>query len=33
MQQIALDIGIARLPSLEDYMAGPNEAALAKLRE
>lgn len=33
MQQIALDIGIARLPSLEDYLAGPNEAALAKLRE
>ena len=33
MQQIALDIGIARLPSLDDYLAGPNEAALAKLRE
>ncbi len=32
MQQIALDIGLARGPTLANFCAGPNEAALAHLR-
>jgi len=32
MKQIALDIGLARGPTLASYFAGPNEAALAHLR-
>lgn len=32
MQQIALDIGLDSTPSLEHFLAGPNEAALAHLR-
>jgi DnaA family protein len=32
MKQIALDIGLARAPTLASYCAGPNEAALAHLR-
>jgi DnaA-homolog protein len=32
MQQIALDIGIDPTPSLDNFLAGPNEAALAHLR-
>jgi DnaA family protein len=32
MKQIALDIGMARGPTLADYCAGPNEAALSHLR-
>ncbi len=32
MKQIALDIGLARGPSLDNYCPGPNDAALAHLR-
>ena len=32
MKQIALDIGLARAPTLAGFYAGPNEAALAHLR-
>jgi DnaA-homolog protein len=32
MKQIALDIGLARGPTLASFCAGPNEAALAHLR-
>ncbi|MEO8652720.1 MAG: DnaA regulatory inactivator Hda [Ramlibacter sp.] len=32
MKQIALDIGLARVPTLSGFCAGPNEAALAHLR-
>lgn len=32
MKQIALDIGLARVPTLASYCAGPNEPALAHLR-
>jgi DnaA family protein len=32
MKQIALDIGLARGPTLAGFCAGPNEAALAHLR-
>jgi DnaA-homolog protein len=32
MQQIALDIGLDPAPSLDSFLAGPNEAALAHLR-
>ncbi|HWI83898.1 DnaA regulatory inactivator Hda [Ramlibacter sp.] len=32
MKQIALDIGMARPPTLAGFCAGPNEAALAHLR-
>jgi DnaA family protein len=32
MKQIALDIGLARAPTLAGFCAGPNEAALAHLR-
>jgi DnaA-homolog protein len=32
MKQIALDIGLARAPTLASFCAGPNEAALAHLR-
>ena len=32
MKQIALDIGLARGPTLANFCAGPNEAALAHLR-
>ncbi len=32
MRQIALDIGIARGPTLESFCAGPNEAALRHLQ-
>lgn len=32
MKQIALDIGLARGPSLSNYLAGPNEPALTHLR-
>jgi DnaA-homolog protein len=32
MKQIALDIGLARVPSLSGFCAGPNEAALAHVR-
>lgn len=32
MKQIALDIGLTRGPSLDNYCAGPNDAALAHLR-
>jgi DnaA-homolog protein len=32
MKQIALDIGLARGPTLADFFAGPNEAALAHLK-
>jgi len=32
MKQIALDIGLARVPTLATYCAGPNEAALAHLK-
>ena len=32
MKQIALDIGLARVPTLAGFCAGPNEAALAHLR-
>ena len=32
MKQIALDIGLARVPTLSSFCAGPNEAALAHLR-
>jgi DnaA family protein len=32
MKQIALDIGLARAPTLESFCAGPNDAALAHLR-
>lgn len=32
MKQIALDIGLARGPRLDNYLAGPNEAALQHLR-
>ena len=32
MKQIALDIGLARAPTLDSFCPGPNEAALAHLR-
>jgi DnaA family protein len=32
MKQIALDIGLARVPTLASFCAGPNDAALAHLR-
>ena len=32
MKQIALDIGLARAPTLDSYLAGPNEAALKHLQ-
>ncbi len=32
MRQIALDIGLGDSPSLDNYFAGPNEAALAHLK-
>jgi DnaA family protein len=32
MKQIALDIGLARAPTLASFCAGPNDAALAHLR-
>ncbi len=32
MKQIALDIGLARVPTLAGFCAGPNQAALAHLR-
>ncbi len=32
MKQIALDIGLARGPTLSNYLAGPNEAALRHLQ-
>lgn len=32
MKQIALDIGLARAPTLSSFCAGPNEATLAHLR-
>src|SRR4051812_14157662 len=32
MKQIALDIGMARAPTLDSYLAGPNEAALKHLQ-
>jgi DnaA-homolog protein len=32
MKQIALDIGLARVPSLSGFCAGPNEAVLAHVR-
>ncbi len=32
MKQIALDIGLARGPTLEGFCAGPNEAALSHLK-
>jgi len=32
MKQIALDIGLARGPTLADFFSGPNEAALAHLK-
>jgi len=32
MKQIALDIGVARVPTLAGFCAGPNEATLAHLR-
>jgi DnaA family protein len=32
MKQIALDIGLARVATLSNFCAGPNEAALAHLR-
>jgi DnaA family protein len=32
MKQIALDIGLARAPSFDSYLAGPNEAALKHLQ-
>lgn len=32
MKQIALDIGLARAPTLDGFCAGPNEPALAHLR-
>ena len=32
MKQIALDIGLARAPTLSSFCPGPNEAALAHLR-
>lgn len=32
MKQLALPIALARVPSLDDFVAGPNEAALAHLR-
>jgi DnaA family protein len=32
MKQIALDIALARVPTLAGFFAGPNEAALAHLR-
>ncbi|MES2633499.1 MAG: DnaA regulatory inactivator Hda [Pseudomonadota bacterium] len=32
MKQIALDIGLARAPTLESFFAGPNEAALRHLQ-
>jgi DnaA-homolog protein len=32
MKQIALDIGLARAPTLDGFCAGPNEAALAHVR-
>ncbi len=32
MKQMALDIGLSRPPSLENYFAGPNESALPHLR-
>jgi DnaA family protein len=32
MKQIVLDIGLARVPTLSGFCAGPNEAALAHLR-
>ncbi len=32
MRQIALDIGLGDPPSLDNYFAGPNEAALAHLK-
>jgi DnaA family protein len=33
MKQIALDIGLARAPTLDGFCAGPNEPALAHLRK
>ena len=32
MKQIALDIGLARGPTLANFCAGPNEAALSHLQ-
>lgn len=32
MKQLALDIGLACVPTLENFFAGPNEAALSHLR-
>jgi energy-coupling factor transporter ATP-binding protein EcfA2 len=32
MKQLALDIGLASSPTLENFFAGPNEAALSHLR-
>ena len=32
MKQIALDIGLAHAPTLDSYLAGPNEAALKHLQ-
>ncbi|MRD47800.1 DnaA regulatory inactivator Hda [Caenimonas koreensis] len=32
MKQIALDIGMARAPTLDSYLAGPNEAVLKHLQ-
>jgi DnaA family protein len=32
MKQIALDIGLSRVPTLASFCAGPNDAALAHLR-
>ncbi len=32
MKQIALDIGLACVPSFTNYLAGPNEPALSHLQ-
>ena len=32
MKQLALDIGLACLPTLDNFFAGPNEAAVSHLR-
>lgn len=33
MQQLVLDLGLARVPSLDDFRVGDNQAALVHLRE
>ena len=32
MKQLALDIGLASLPTLDNFFAGPNEAVVSHLR-